>query len=173
MVELVEQEGEFNAVSQGLRFYVTGDGADFTNHEFATKGGDPVIPGPTYGDISSGKNLDGKIAGGDGAGGGETSKLIGDEFFGWETGLDDTPLPIELVYSWMDALALEATDGVDPIITIADGIEVNIGTPLISKDGVHYRQLIQKFLSVSVIFSQGAIDYLLTDFGSESSLAAY
>ena len=144
MVGLVEQEGEFDAVSQGLRFYVTGDGADFTNHEFATKGGDPVIPGPTYGDISSGKNLDGKIAGGDGAGGGETSKLIGDEFFGWETGLDDTPLPIELVYSWMDALALEATDGVDPKITIADGTEVNIGTPLISKDRVHYRQLIQR-----------------------------
>ena len=173
MVGLVEQEGEFDAVSQGLRFYVTGDGADFTNHEFATKGGDPVIPGPTYGDISSGKNLDGKIAGGDGAGGGETSKLIGDEFFGWETGLDDTPLPIELVYSWMDALALEATDGVDPTITIADGTEVNIGTPLISKDGVHYRQLIQKFLSVSVNFSQGANDYLQTDFSSESSLAAY
>jgi len=173
MVGLVEQEGEFDAVSQGLRFYVTGDGADFTNHEFATKGGDPVIPGPTYGDISSGKNLDGKIAGGDGAGGGETSKLIGDEFFGWETGLDDTPLPIELVYSWMDALALEATDGVDPKITIADGTEVNIGTPLISKDGVHYRQLIQKFLSVSVNFSQGANDYLQTDFSSESSLAAY
>jgi len=173
MVGLVEQEGEFDAVSQGLRFYVTGDGADFTNHEFATKGGDPVIPGPTYGDISSGKNLDGKIAGGDGAGGGETSKLIGDEFFGWETGLDDTPLPIELVYSWMDALALEATDGVDPKITLADGTEVNIGTPLISKDGVHYRQLIQKFLSVSVNFSQGANDYLQTDFSSESSLAAY
>lgn len=173
MVGLVEQEGEFDAVSQGLRFYVTGDGADFTNHEFATKGGDPVIPGPTYGDISSGKNLDGKIAGGDGAGGGETSKLIDDEFFGWETGLDDTPLPIELVYSWMDALALEATDGVDPKITIADGTEVNIGTPLISKDGVHYRQLIQKFLSVSVNFSQGANDYLQTDFSSESSLAAY
>ena len=173
MVGLVEQEGEFDAVSQGLRFYVTGDGADFTNHEFATKGGDPVIPGPTYGDISSGKNLDGKIAGGDGAGGGETSKLIEDEFFGWETGLDDTPLPIELVYSWMDALALEATDGVDPTITIADGTEVNIGTPLISKDGVHYRQLIQKFLSVSVNFSQGANDYLQTDFSSESSLAAY
>ena len=173
MVGLVEQEGEFDAVSQGLRFYVTGDGADFTNHDFATKGDDPVIPGPTYGDISSGKNLDGKIAGGDGAGGGETSKLIGDEFFGWETGLDDTPLPIELVYSWMDALALEATDGVDPTITIADGTEVNIGTPLISKDGVHYRQLIQKFLSVSVNFSQGANDYLQTDFSSESSLAAY
>jgi hypothetical protein len=173
MVGLVEQEGEFDAVSQGLRFYVTGDGADFTNHDFATKGDDPVIPGPTYGDISSGKNLDGKIAGGDGAGGGETSKLIGDEFFGWETGLDDTPLPIELVYSWMDALALEATDGVDPTITIADGTEVNIGTPLISKDGVHYRQLIQKFLSVAVNFSQGANDYLRTDFSSESSLAAY
>ena len=45
-----------------------------------TKGGDPVIPGPTYADISSGKNLNGKIAGGNLSGGGETGKLINDEF---------------------------------------------------------------------------------------------
>ena len=37
---------------------------------------------------------------------------------------------------------------------------------MISKEGVHYRQLIQKFLSVAVNFSQGTNDYLLTDFGS-------
>ena len=35
-----------------------------------------------YGDISTGKNLHKKIAGGDGEGGGETSRLIDDEFFG-------------------------------------------------------------------------------------------
>ena len=44
---------------------------------------------------------------------------------------------------------------------------------MISKEGVHYRQLIQKFLSVAVNFSQGANDYLQTDFGSESALAQY
>ncbi len=173
MEDLVEQEGEFDTVSAGLRFYVTGDGVDDVNHGFTTKGGDPVIPGPTYADISSGKNLNGKIAGGNLSGGGETGKLINGEFFGWESGLDSTPLPIELVYLWMDGLANEATDGQDPTITVADGSEVNIASPMISKEGVHYRQLIQKFLSVAVNFSQGANDYLQTDFGSESALAQY
>lgn len=173
MEDLVEQEGELDTVSAGLRFYVTGDGIDEVNHDFTTKGGDPVTPGPTYADISSGKNLNGKIAGGNQSGGGETGKLINDEFFGWDSGLDSTPLPIELVYAWMDALAAEATDGQDPTITIADGSEVNIASPMISREGVHYRQLIQKFLSVAVNFSQGANDYLQTDFGSEGSLTPY
>ena len=55
---------------------------------------------------------------------------------------------------WMEQFAAEAADGVDPTITIADGSQVNIATPMISKEGVHYRQLIQKFLS-AVNFSQG------------------
>ena len=172
MVDIVEQEGESTAIYEGMRFYMTGEGADFTDHGFTTKGGDPVIPGPTYGDISSGKNLNGKIAGGSLAGTGETGKLIdidGDgegDFFGWKTGLDVNPRPIDLVDLWMKQFAAEAADGVDPTITIADGSEVNIATPMISKEGVHYRQLIQKFLSVAVNFSQGTNDYLLTDFGS-------
>ena len=166
MVDIVEQEGESTAIYEGMRFYMTGEGADFTDHGFTTKGGDPVIPGPTYGDISSGKNLNGKIAGGSLAGTGETGKLINDEFFGWKTGLDVNPRPIDLVDLWMKQFAAEAADGVDPTITIADGSEVNIATPMISKEGVHYRQLIQKFLSVAVNFSQGTNDYLLTDFGS-------
>ena len=172
MVDIVEQEGESTAIYEGMRFYMTGEGADFTDHGFTTKGGDPVIPGPTYGDISSGKNLNGKIAGGSLAGTGETGKVIdidGDgegDFFGWKTGLDVNPRPIDLVDLWMKQFAAEAADGVDPTITIADGSEVNIATPMISKEGVHYRQLIQKFLSVAVNFSQGTNDYLLTDFGS-------
>ena len=172
MVGIVEQEGESTAIYEGMRFYMTGEGADFTDHGFTTKGGDPVIPGPTYGDISSGKNLNGKIAGGSLAGTGETGKVIdidGDgegDFFGWKTGLDVNPRPIDLVDLWMKQFAAEAADGVDPTITIADGSEVNIATPMISKEGVHYRQLIQKFLSVAVNFSQGTNDYLLTDFGS-------
>jgi hypothetical protein len=164
MESIVESPGEFDTISAGMRFYMTGEGADETAHNFSTKGGDPVIPGPTYGDISTGKNLNGKIAGGNLAGSGETGKLIDGEFFGWETGLDATPLPIELVYSWMDALALEATDGDDPLISVADGTQVNIGSPMISASGVHYRQLIQKFLSVAVNFSQGTNDYLQANF---------
>lgn len=158
-------------VKDGLNFYVNGEGADDTNHGFTVKGGtatgEEVIPGPTYGDISTGKNLDGKIAGGSLEGTGETGKLIDDEFFGWVTGMDATPLPIELVDYWMDALAAEATDGVSPSVAVVDGDPVTIDTPMISATGVHYRQLIQKFLSVSVNFSQGTNDYMQSDFANE------
>jgi hypothetical protein len=170
MEDLQESPGQLQEVSDGLRFYVTGEGADETPHGFTVKGGtatgEEVTPGPTYGEISPGKNLNGKIAGGSLAGTGETEKLIDDEFFGWSTGLDATPLPIELVYYWMDGLAAEATDGADPTVTVADGSSVPIGTPMISATGVHYRQLIQKFLSVSVNFSQGTNDYLQADFAN-------
>ena len=164
MEDLQESPGQAEEISAALRFYMTGDGADETDHGFTTKGSDPVIPGPTYGDISTGKNLNGKIAGGSLAGTGETEMLIDDEFFGWSAGLDATPLPIELVYVWMDSLAAEATDEVTPAVTVASGEEILIGTPMISSTGVHYRQLIQKFLSVAVNFSQGTNDYLQADF---------
>ena len=105
MEDLVEQEGEFDIVSAGLRFYVTGDGVDDVNHGFTTKGGDPVIPGPTYADISSGKNLNGKIAGGNLSGGGETGKLINDEFFGWSRGSIARHSQSSLfIYGWTDWL---------------------------------------------------------------------
>jgi hypothetical protein len=53
---------------------------------------------------------------------------------------------------------------VTPAVTVASGEEILIGTPMISSTGVHYRQLIQKFLSVAVNFSQGTNDYLQADF---------
>lgn len=167
MEALVERPGEAAAIKSELEFFITGDGADATPHNFTTKGGDPVIPGPTYADISSGKNLDGKIAGGNGEGGGETGGLINGVFFGWSQGLDADPLPIELVYQWIDELASNASDNQEPTILVADAMEpVEIGTPLISSTGLHYRQLIQKFLSVAVNFSQGTNDYLQADFAN-------
>ena len=167
MEGLVERPGDAVAIRSELGFFITGDGADATPHNFATKGNDPVIPGPTYGDISSGKNLDGKIAGGNGEGGGETSALINGVFFGWNQGLDSDPLPIEIVYQWMDELAANASDGAEPAVLVVDAVEpVRIDTQLISATGLHYRQLIQKFLSVAVNFSQGTNDYLQADFAN-------
>ena len=92
---LSERPGEEDVVRAELQIFMTGEGIEEVPHGYTVSGGEPVIPGPNYGDISSNKNLVGKIAGGDGLGGGETSRLI-DEFFGWEDGLDETPLPIEL-----------------------------------------------------------------------------
>ena len=48
MEDLVEQEGEFDLVSAGLRFYVTGDGVDDVNHGFTNEGRRPCY---TWADI--------------------------------------------------------------------------------------------------------------------------
>ncbi len=164
MVALTERPGEEAAIDAELSFFMNGDGADGTPHGFTVKGGETVIPGPNYGDISTGKNLDGKIAGGNGQGGGETSRLIGD-FFGWEDGMDGDPLPIELVNHFIDRLAAEASDGNTPSISTIDG-PVALDTPTIDALGRDYRQLIQKFLSGAVSFSQGTNDYFQTDYAN-------
>ena len=163
---LTERPGEQAAVDAELSFYINGDGADATPHGFDVKGGEPVIPGPTYGDISNGKNLDGKIAGGNGEGGGETSKLIGAGFFGWQTGLDSTPLPIELVAYFIDRMAAESTDGTTPSISVVGNPAVAIDSVVTDVNGLNYRQLMQKFLTGAVSFSQGTNDYFKTDFAS-------
>ncbi|MEM7217436.1 MAG: thrombospondin type 3 repeat-containing protein [Pseudomonadota bacterium] len=165
MVGLTERPGELMTVTDELQFFINGDGADDTPHGFTVAGGETVIPGPNYGDISTGKNLDGKIAGGDGAGGGETSRLIDDDFFGWEDGLDASPLPIELVNLWIDQLAAEATDGTTPMITTTAG-PVSTGSVTVDAVGRDYRQLLQKFLLGAVNFSQGTNDYFQTDFAN-------
>ena len=170
MEALTERSGETATIESELKFFINGDGADTTNHGFTVKNGavdgSDVTPGPTYGDISEGKNLDGKIAGGNGEGGGESGKLIGDEFFGWSTGLDDTPIPIELVNYYITQIAAEAGDGEEPTIETVDDAAVPIGTPQIDSNGLHYRQLLQKFLSVAVNFSQGTNDYMMADFAN-------
>lgn len=153
------------AVANDLDFYVGGN-VDNTNYNYSLDG-ETVIPGPTFGDISTGKNLDGKIAGGNGTGGGETSKLIGNEFFGWgELSVND--LPIDLVDLFIDRVALEATDGVDPQFAITGG-NANIGTVTVDAAGRDYRQLIQKFLLGAVTFSQGTNDYLQTNFADDAN----
>jgi len=119
----------------------------------------------TYGSISGGKEIKGKIAGGDGAGDGEITKLIGDEFFGWED-YDGGTLPIDLVDYFVDELDTLVSDNLDPTIETVGGA---VGlTPVVYVDikGRDYKQLMQKFLLGAVTFSQGTNDYLKTNFAS-------
>lgn len=153
-------------VAGDLDFYIRGN-VDATNYLFNLPG-ESLTPEPTYGAISTGKNLDGKIAGGDGVGGGETGMLIGGEFFGWDALLDADPLPIELLDDLIALLDAEATDGTDPTINTTGG-PVNIGKVTVDVRGLDYRQLIQKFLLGAVTFSQGTNDYLQTDWAAENS----
>ncbi|NKI19407.1 DUF4856 domain-containing protein [Spongiibacter sp. KMU-166] len=152
-------------VEAELEFYISGD-VDNTNYKYALEG-ETVIPGPTYGDISTGKNLADKIAGGNSTGGGEFGKLINDEFFGWaELGANDRP--IHLVTRYIENIAELATNGTAPTITV-NGVPTQVDTVYVDEKGRDFRQLIQKFLLGAVNFSQGTNDYLLTDFAGANT----
>lgn len=157
-------------VESQLNFYFRYDAStsdDLTPH-FAVDG-ESLLPQNdasqfTYGAIAGGKDLVGKIAGGDGTGGGETGTLVSD-FFGWNAGLDADPLPVELVDYFFAELASEVTDGVTPQIATVSG-DVPLDTVTVSAEGLDYRQLIQKFLLGAVAFSQGTSDYMQSDFAT-------
>lgn len=128
----------------------------------------------TYGEISTGKNLIGKIAGGyvDGTGAvtGETSRLIG-EFIGWNTGLTAGAKPVDLVEYLFDQLQALAAGADDVTVPTVAGDEV-VTKVYVGADGVDYQQLVQKFLLMAVGFSQGTNDYLgpNRDFSQELTL---
>ena len=154
-------------VKNDLMFYVSGD-VDGATYNFSVDG-QTVTPSTTYGDISTGKNLSGKIAGGNGEGGGETGTLVSD-FFGWEDGMDATPLPIELLENYISEVATLATDGTSVSIDTATGT-VTVDDVTVDQYGRDYDQLIQKFVLGAVAFSQGTADYLKTDFANSNAQA--
>jgi hypothetical protein len=164
------------------------NGSDALVHGFDVKGGEPVIPGPTIGDISGGKNLTEKIAGGSdaiatalGAGSGETSLLLdengarkpdtGGEFFGWsELAAGGTPL--DLVRHFITMLDAEATDGTDITVqTTAGAASVAITAYQGDAHARDYRQLIQKFLLGAVTLSQASNDYLHHNWEGDNALS--
>ncbi len=139
-----------------LDFYFDFDSgtSDALPYSFALDG-QPLLQGGNYGDVDTGKNLVGKIAGNDPA-------LLGGEFFGWEAGMDADPTPEELVDYYFAQVDAEAKSA--PIDILTAGGPASITTPYLSATGLDYRQLIQKFLLGAVAFSQGTADYLQTDF---------
>lgn len=169
---LQEDAGQ-SSVEARLNFYFRFDSAtsDDITTEFNARDleGMSILPQDsgelTYGAIAGGKDLIGKIAGGDGQGNGEADKLIDGDFFGWETGLEADALPVDLVDYYFAALAEQATDGVTPQIETVDGT-VALDTVTVDAHGRDLRQLTQKFLLGAVAFSQGTNDYLQADFAN-------
>ena len=170
-MEAMEESGQIKTqYMTDLEFFMSGDGADGASTGFVLKNGESdgsdVDDAATYGAVSSGKNLDGKIAGGNGESGGETSKLIDNEFFGWSDGLALGSLPIDLVDLWIDQLATQASDGISVTISTVDG-DANVSSVQYDAHGRNQRQLLQKFLLGAVTFSQGTNDYFQADFAAQ------
>ena len=170
LVGLTERPGESVDITDELNTFVYGEGIDSTPHGRTAKGGEPVIPGPNYGDISSGKNLYKKIAGGTPAGAGEVSRLIGDEFFGWQDGLSASALPLDLVDLYISRTATEASDGTNPTIAVVGNPSAPVSNVTVDAHGRDYRQLLQKFLLGAVNFSQGTNDYFQANFAEQVAI---
>jgi hypothetical protein len=143
-----------NEIRAGLEFYFDFDDTAGADVELTFE---ETTAQTTFQDISSAKNLIGKIAGQDEVGQHEdwSTALIG-----WgETGAET---PVTLVRGWFDELARLAEDRANgALVEGPDGRPVS--DVFVTADGRDLAQLIQKFLTGAVAYSQGADDYLDDD----------
>ena len=129
-----------------------------------------IAEGTTYDNLQeSGKNLSGKIAGKD-------NDLLRTPLKGWSAKVAETSVttPTELVKAWMGVVASQAASGAQTSFTVANGDQGDqtIDGAYLTTEGLDLTQLIEKFLHVSVSFSQTAQDYLGVDLGEGKGLLA-
>lgn len=128
---------------------------------------DPAPAQKTYDDVSSGKDLVGKIAGNDPKGQHvDWSKGL----VGWEEA--GALSPEDLVRHWIDRIDAAAVDRAQGVIPTGPD-----GKPLpavfLDTEGRDLQQLLQKFLLGAVAFSQAADDYLDDDIEGHGLLSPH
>lgn len=129
----------------------------------------PPLLQKTFNDISTDKQLRDKTAGND-ASTDHATWNDGESFQGWSEGGDESDTPTELLEYWFGALADLAVArgaGTRP----SDPDDEPIELVYVTAQGQDLKQLIQKFLLVSVTFSQGADDYLDDDVAGKGLLS--
>lgn len=112
----------------------------------------PATEQSTYNEISTGKNLVGKLAGNDAVT--DHKDWDGGDFQGWSIAS-----PQALAESWFDQIAtntVEKAGGTDRTYA-PTGETLSVYH---TEDGLDLKQLVQKFLLGAVTFSQGTDDYL-------------
>jgi len=147
---------EAGEVHEALDFYFRFDGETSGSVAPGFEASLPLLQG-SYAEVSSGKDLVGKIAGNDAAG---QHKDWSQDFVGWSH--PDVTSPESLINHWfaeVDAAALAWSQGEIPL----DPTGAPVPDVAVSADGLDRRELIAKFLTVAVAFSQGADDYLDDD----------
>jgi len=118
------------------------------------------------GEVSSGKNLVGKLAGNDDVT--DHRDWDGGAFAGW-AGVDS---PESLVRSWFHTLAVQSVAQVNG--TYATSPEGSIiEQAYLTPEGLDLQQLIQKFLLGAIAFSQGTDDYLDDDVEGKGLLSSH
>lgn len=115
---------------------------------------------------SSSKNLVGKIAGNDPTG--QHKDWNNGDFTGW--GTTGSTSPEQLIRMLFGMLADNAQTQLDGVVR-QDPFGNNITNISLTSDGRDLKQLIQKFLLMSVAFSQGVDDYLDNDVAGKGLLS--
>ncbi|MCW8092974.1 DUF4856 domain-containing protein [Alteromonas sp. ASW11-130] len=127
---------------------------------------DPKAKQQTLAEVSSSdKNLTGKIAGNDPVG---QHKDWSTEFAGW--GAVGSTTPEGLVRTFFNELADNAQTQLDGAVR-QDPFGNDITKIYLTNDGRDLKQLIQKFLLMSVAYSQGTDDYLDNDVAGKGLLS--
>jgi hypothetical protein len=140
-------------VTSDMMFYLEFDSSVGGAVDLAYTSGLPILQ-TTYDDVSSDKDLFGKMAGNDEVG---QHKDWSTEFVGWPSPGVDTPE--SLVRAWiamLDEAAVNWSNGTIP--TGPDGTPVS--SVYVNSEGHDLKQLLEKFTRGSIAFSQGADDYL-------------
>jgi hypothetical protein len=140
-------------VAAELDFYYHFDSATSGTVPFAWTS-DPAPLQAVFDDVSSGKDLAGKIAGNDPA---NQHVDWATAFVGWRA--EGVSTPESLVVHWfdeLDAAAVAWSNG--DVARTPDGRPVP--AVYVTAEGIDLRELLQKFLTGAVAFSQGADDYL-------------
>ena len=121
----------------------------------------------TYDEVSSGKNLQEKMAGNDSA---TDHSDWSTGFAGWGSVGDFTPE--SLLYTWLEMLDAN-------VVTYATGGDLRgidgstVTSVFLTEQGHDLQQLIQKFLVVAIAFSQAADDYTDDDTAGKGLLATH
>lgn len=148
-------------VTTDLRFYfqdIKDIDVSMVQHQFYS--GALGLLQPSYGDISSGKNLFEKIAGADTV---TDHRDWQSEFVGWDE--ERITSPESLVMHWTDALDTQAATWTD--------LSTQVPYVYVSPSGLDYSQLLRTFLLGAVAFSQGTDDYLDDDVDGKGLLSSH
>jgi hypothetical protein len=162
------------AVLDRLNFYydtiATQDCATISIEFTAT---DPPLLQENYADISC-KNLKGKLAGNDTA---TDHTDWSQNFLGWSDWSllegDDTNSPEGLLQALFATIAKQAYDRENGTTPCEPGSSPCVQLPVhVTDTGLDLQQLVQKFLTVAVAYSQGADDYLDSDVDGKGLLSS-
>lgn len=138
--------------------------ADLDDSTTFTVKGDLAVLQTKY---ATDKNLVGKIAGQD------KSSHLQYTFIGWDaqsvTDAADADKPLAALFDMLTQYSQTAANASSVSIPLPSDQSASLDSTYVNAKGIDFQQLINKFLLMSITFSQGTADYLKTDFGKAES----